>query len=59
MKEKLLIAECLGKYDEKGRLSGHYLKFFEQYYQILKDDFEISLGATKEYQKHILVYLFI
>jgi len=53
IKEKLLIADCLGKHDGKGKLFGHYLKVFEQYYQILKDNFEISLGVTKEYQEHI------
>lgn len=53
MKEKLLIADCLGKHDGKGKVFGHYLKVFEQYYQILKDDFAISLGVTKDYQEHI------
>ena len=53
IKEKLLIADCLGKHDGKGVPFGHYIMFFEQYYQILKDNFEISLGVTKEYQKHL------
>lgn len=53
MKEKLLIADCLGKHDGKGNLFGHYLTTFEQYYQLLKNDFEISLGVTKEYKRKI------
>ena len=53
MKEKLLIADCLGKHDAKGEPFGHYFSTFEQYYKTLKDDFEISLGVTKDYQKHI------
>ena len=53
MKEKLLIADCLGKHDGKGKLFGHYLTVFEQYYQILKDDFQVSLGVTKEYKRKI------
>jgi len=53
IKEKLLIADCLGKHDGKGMPFGHYITFFEQYYKILKDNFEISLGVTKEYQKHL------
>ncbi len=53
MKEKLLIADCLRKYDDKGNPFGHYITVFEQYYQILQDDFEVSLGVTKEYKKKI------
>jgi len=53
IKEKLLIADCLGKHDGEGKLFGHYFTVFEQYYQILKDNFEISLGVTKDYQEHI------
>jgi len=53
MKEKLLIADCLGKHDGKGKLYGHYLTVFEQYYQILKNNFEVTLGVTKDYQEHI------
>lgn len=53
MKEELLIADCLGKHDGKGNPFGHYLKAFEQYYQLLKNDFEVSLGITKEYKRKI------
>lgn len=53
MKEKLLIADCLGKHDGKGKLFGHYFTVFEQYYQILKNDFEISFGVTREYKRKI------
>ncbi len=53
MKEKVLIADCLGKHNGKGKLFGHYLTVFEQYYQILKDDFQVSLGVTKEYKRKI------
>jgi len=52
MKEKLLIADCVGNH-YKGKISGHYKKTFEQYYKILKNDFDVSLGVTKEYKRKI------